>query len=80
MMNMFREPLDFEWPPVRQRAWHLAIDTFSASPDDIAVAGRERPIASASQKVQARSIVVLVGTSFGRLVLDVEFSARAATF
>ena len=61
MMNMFWEPLEFELPTVRQRAWHLSIDTFAASPDDIAVAGEERPIAGASQKVQGRSIVVLIG-------------------
>ena len=36
MMNMFWEPLDFEVPVDPQRVWHVAVDTFMASPHDIA--------------------------------------------
>jgi len=46
MMDMFREPLEFEVPVDRQRTWHLVVDN----------------VAGASCGVQARSIVILAGT------------------
>jgi pullulanase/glycogen debranching enzyme len=46
MMNMFREPLEFEVPVDPQRTWHLVVDN----------------VAGASCRVQARSIVILAGT------------------
>jgi isoamylase len=46
MMNMFREPLEFEVPVDPQRTWHLVVDN----------------VAGASCGVQARSIVILAGT------------------
>jgi isoamylase len=60
MMNMYWEPLEFDVPASPQRNWRLAIDTFAASPRDIAGRGKERPFADLSCTVQARSIVVLV--------------------
>jgi isoamylase len=63
MMNMFWEPLDFDVPVDPQRTWHVAIDTFVASPHDIATDDPGRRLHRLSCTVQARSIVVLVGLS-----------------
>jgi isoamylase len=61
MMNMFWEPLDFEVPAHPRGAWSLAIDTFAASPQDIAEPGQEPRLTGRSCTVRGRSIVVLVG-------------------
>ena len=60
MMNMFWEPLDFEGPVDPQRVWHIAVDTFTPSPEpaDETVGP---PLAGVQHRVQPRSIVVLVG-------------------
>jgi glycogen operon protein len=60
MMNMFWEPLVFEVPVVPGRSWRVAIDTFAASPDDLAVPGHEVALPGSSCTVRERSIVVLV--------------------
>jgi glycogen operon protein len=60
MMNMFWEPLDFEVPVEPRRAWHVAVDTFAASPNDIADPDRRQPLHRSPCTVQARSIVVLI--------------------
>jgi glycogen operon protein len=62
MMNMFWEPLDFEVPVGPLRVWHIAIDTFEHSPQDIADQGHDAPLHHPLCTVQGRSIVVLVGT------------------
>jgi glycogen operon protein len=59
MMNMFWEPLDFEVPVNPQRTWHLAVETFAASPRDIAYPDRLAPLTGLLCTVQGRSIVVL---------------------
>jgi glycogen operon protein len=60
MMNMFWKPLEFEVPGQIGRLWHCAIDTFAASPRDIADPGPETPVVDRVRSVQGRSIVVLV--------------------
>ena len=60
MMNMFWEPLVFEVPVVPGRSWRVAIDTFAASPDDLAVPAQEVALPGSSCTVRERSIVVLV--------------------
>jgi len=60
MLNSHPEPLEFEIPVVKGRTWYLAIDTAEPSPQDIAEAGREKPIASDRMVVQGRSIVALI--------------------
>jgi glycogen operon protein len=61
MMNMFWEPLDFEVPENPRRGWLVAIDTFEASPQDIADQGQQRPFTGSSCTVQGR-IVITDGT------------------
>jgi glycogen operon protein len=61
MINMYWEALVFDVPAIPGRQWRVAIDTFAASPHDIASPGRERPFAGTACTVQGRSIVVLVG-------------------
>jgi len=63
MMNMFWEPLDFEVPVDPQRTWHVAVDTFMASPHDIAESNAGAPFRRSVCTVQARSIVILEGVS-----------------
>ena len=65
MMNMFWEPLDFEVPTDPQRTWLVAVDTFAATPDDIADPDRRRSLRPSPCTVQGRSIVILtsVGTA-----------------
>jgi glycogen operon protein len=61
MMNMFWGPLDFEVPLDPQRVWHIAVDTFAASPHDIADQHQGAPLHRSWCTVRGRSIVVLVG-------------------
>jgi hypothetical protein len=44
-----------------RRVWHIAIDTFARTPDDIADPGHEAPLPRPLCTVRGRSIVVLVG-------------------
>jgi isoamylase len=60
MMNMFWKPLTFEVPAAYHGTWKRVIDTFAASPDDIAEVGQEPRFMSSSCTVEGRSIVVLV--------------------
>jgi glycogen operon protein len=60
MVNMHWDALDFELPAVPGRQWHLAINTDAPSPGDIAEPGMERPVAGATHRVAARTIVALI--------------------
>jgi isoamylase len=60
MVNMFWEPLSFALPTVAGRQWHLALDTFQPSPDDVTDPGREKPVMADRLTVQGRSIIVLI--------------------
>ena len=71
MVNMYWEALEFEIPAVEGRKWYRAVDTFLASPMDIADPGQEILIegnslqgdggnAYGSYLVNGRSIVVLI--------------------
>jgi glycogen operon protein len=60
MMNMHWESLDFELPVVPGRLWLKALDTFQASPFDIADFGAEVPVVGNAYNVKGRSIVALV--------------------
>ena len=57
MMNMFWEPLDFDVP--ENETWEFAIDTYAASPHDIADAGQRSRLIRQRCAVEGRSIVVL---------------------
>ncbi|MEO1287420.1 MAG: glycogen debranching protein GlgX [Chloroflexota bacterium] len=61
--NSYWEALRFELPRLpRNRRWHLAVNTYRDSPDDIYEVGKERrPRNQKSVYVQPRSVVVLVG-------------------
>lgn len=60
MVNMYWEPLDFALPQIDGHHWHVAIDTFRSSPDDICDPGAEPPVAPDRLTVQGRSITVLI--------------------
>ncbi len=60
MMNMYWEPLVFEIPVDPNRNWRVAMDTYQASPLDIADPGREPPFTGQTYTVQDRSIVILL--------------------
>src|SRR5436190_4731512 len=53
MMNMFWEPLDFEVPAHSE--WQIAIDTFAASPHDIADPDGHEPMVRQHTTVNGRS-------------------------
>jgi isoamylase len=57
---MYWEPLVFALPEVASRRWHRVIDTALGSPDDIADAETDAPVAEPAYRAQARSVVVLV--------------------
>ena len=61
MINSWREPLEFELPVLSTgQNWHRSIDTFLASPEEIAEPNHEVRITSQSYKVYPYSIVVLI--------------------
>jgi isoamylase len=60
MINAYWEPLDFAIQEGAPGSWRLAVDTFRASPADIAEPGNEPPVPGASVRVGPRSIVVLI--------------------
>jgi isoamylase len=60
ILNMDSEGLDFEIPTVKDRQWHLAINTAEASPRDIVEPGNEQPVAGNSLHVEQRSVIVLL--------------------
>ena len=62
MMNMFWERLDFEVPAAPGRQWHLVINTFAASPQDLHDARGGPAVTAVTCPVEARSIVVLEST------------------
>ena len=59
MINAYWEPLDFAIQESAAGAWSRAVDTFLASPDDIAAPGTEPVVPGGSYRVGPRSIVVL---------------------
>lgn len=61
--NSYWELLRFEPPKLpKGKYWHLAVDTYRRSPDDIFEVGNEPRLRNqASINVEARSVVVLVG-------------------
>jgi len=60
MINMYWEKLNFEIPSLNGRKWHVAIDTFKDSPDDIHETGNENICSVSEFTVFPRSIVALV--------------------
>jgi glycogen operon protein len=61
-MNMYWEPLGFAPPQLDGLAWHVAVDTAAAPPQDAWPAGQEPPLADPSHILIApRSVVVLLG-------------------
>lgn len=61
--NSFWERISFEPPQLpKGKYWHLAVDTYRKSPDDIFEVGSEPRLRNqAAITVEARSVVVLVG-------------------
>lgn len=60
MLNMYWEKLDFEIPPIKKRKWHVAVNTFEDSPNDILKDGYESCVIGDHFIVRERSIVVFI--------------------
>ncbi len=61
MINEWTSPLEFELPNLaRGQHWYRSIDTFLASPEDIADPGNEKPITTRIYKVHPHSVAVLI--------------------
>lgn len=58
LLNMSEQALTIPLPPVEERLWHRALDTFLASPEDILRADQQTPMTDPHYPVQPRSIVV----------------------
>ncbi len=70
ILNAYREPLDFELPPVgngQQNPWHRWIDTALDSPYDIVEWQKAPSVARDAYRVEARSVVVLFATTGDRV-------------
>ncbi len=66
IFNTYWAALDFELPPLPgARPWRLVIDTNLAAPDDIRDVSLALPVAGASYRAAARSVVVLIGSLDG---------------
>jgi isoamylase len=61
LLNMAPESIDAAVPTITNCHWHVAIDTASESPQDIAVPPSQRRHAGSEYRVQGRSVVVLEG-------------------
>ncbi|MGC3998605.1 MAG: hypothetical protein QM767_14540 [Anaeromyxobacter sp.] len=59
ILNMSDRALELELPLVAGRRWHLAVDTFRPSPDDVVPRERQRPLSGMTCRVGPRSVVVL---------------------
>ena len=62
ILNAYWEPLEFELPPVGQRAangWCRWIDTAQPTPHDIVPWDKATPVSGTTYQVEARSVVVL---------------------
>lgn len=61
-MNMYWDPLSFELPSLpHERKWHLAIDTFQESPEDIWETGAEPLLPDQTLfRVEGRTVIVLL--------------------
>lgn len=62
IMNAYREPLDFELPPVENRgknSWRRWIDTALDSPNDIIGWQTSPPVQNLSYQAAPHSVVVL---------------------
>ncbi len=65
MINAYHEPLSFTIQESGSGGWNRAIDTGLESPDDIVEPGREVAVTSMEYRVDARSVVVLIGETAG---------------
>ena len=59
VLNMSEEGLEAEIPELPGRAWHIAVDTARAPPQDIVAPARQVRIDTRSYQVSPRSVVVL---------------------
>jgi isoamylase len=67
LLNAYREPLDFELPPLPERlCWTRLVDTAQVSPADIADPQAEPWVEQASYRAEARSVVILRACSASR--------------
>jgi glycogen operon protein len=62
MINAYWKDLNFHIQEGEARAWMRIADTSKPSPLDLLEIGSEKPLASLDYKVEARSLVVLLGT------------------
>ncbi len=65
MINAYHDPLRFTIQENRADGWRRAIDTGLESPNDIVEPGREVTVTSMEYRVDARSVVVLIGQNAG---------------
>jgi glycogen operon protein len=64
ILNAYREPLDFELPPVdSETGWRRWIDTSLDSPDDIVPWQTAPPVPQRAYRTAAHSVVVLFATT-----------------
>jgi glycogen operon protein len=61
MINAWTEPLDFQICEGQPGDWRRVVDTRLESPDDISEPGREPVVPGMTYRVEARSVVVLIG-------------------
>jgi len=59
VLNMSGESLEAPLPVLRERRWHLALDTAQPAPADILARKRQTPVVGAAYPVAPRSVVVL---------------------
>jgi hypothetical protein len=51
--------IEAEMPELRDRGWHMAVDTAQAPPRDILEPARQVPVSTRTQRVAPRSVVAL---------------------
>jgi len=64
IVNAYWEPLDFDVPPLDNRAaWRRCIDTYLDPPDDICEWASAQPLQGSICRVEPRSVVLLFARS-----------------
>ncbi|MDT8407916.1 MAG: hypothetical protein RQ715_11780, partial [Methylococcales bacterium] len=59
MINMSDHNIEMDIPPIRNRCWNLAIDTFKSSPEDALLPEEQQHWKRKTYTVEAKSVVIL---------------------
>jgi glycogen operon protein len=78
IVNAWKEPLEFELPPV-ENGWHLMVDTFLPAPDDIRSWEEAAVLESASYLANPSSVVFLAALAPERGPVVTRSTVRPAT-